>query len=167
MIAFQALESAVSSGRAGKSSPANYLAIYTNGVLGGVNTAITTPMTAVSNVFSYIGRSLYSGDTYFDFSVDEFRIYNGVMQAADIAASQLAGPNVLLTTNVLLNGSTSGGQLTLNWPVAGSGFTLASSPALGRGAVWTPASVTPNIVGANYQLTITPTNGTLFFRLQR
>ena len=147
--------------------PASYLAIYTNGVLAGVNTAITTPMSAVSNVFSYIGRSLYSGDTWFDFSVDEFRIYNGVMQAADIAASQLAGPNVLLTTNVLLNPSISGGQLTLNWPVAGSGFTLASSPTLGSGAAWTPVSVTPNLVGGNYQLTITPTNGTLFFRLQR
>jgi hypothetical protein len=147
--------------------PANYLAIYTNGVLAGVNTAITTPMNAVSNVFSYIGRSLYTGDAYFNFSLDEFRIYNGVMQPVDIAASQLAGPNVLLTTNVLLNTSNNGGQLTLHWPVAGPGFKLVSSPALGSGAAWTPVSVTPNIVGANYQLTVTPTNGTLFFRLQR
>lgn len=147
--------------------PANYLAIYTNGVLAGVNTTVTTPMNAVSNVFSYIGRSLYSGDTYFDVNLDEFRIYNGAMQPADIAASQLAGPNVLLTTNVVLNTSTGGGQLTLNWPVAGSGFTLSSSPTLGSSAVWTPVSVAPNIVGANYQLTIAPANGTLFFRLQR
>jgi hypothetical protein len=147
--------------------PGNYLAIYTNGVLAGVNTAVSTPLNAVSNVFSYLGRSLYSGDTYLDFSLEEFRIYNGVLQAADIAAAQLAGPEVLLTTNVLLNTSTSGSRLTLNWPVAGSGFTLASSPALGSGAEWTPVSVTPNLVGVNYQLTITPTNGTLFFRLQR
>jgi len=147
--------------------PANYLAIYTNGVLAGVNTAVTTPMNAVSNVFSYIGKSLYSGDAFFDVSLDELRIYNGVMQPADIAASQLAGADVLLTTNVLLNPTASGGQLTLNWPVAGSGFTLASSPTLGSSAMWTPVSVAPNMIGANYQLTITPTNGTLFFRLQR
>ena len=147
--------------------PAGYLAIYTNGVLAGVNTGVTTPMNAVSNVFSYIGRSLYSGDTYFDFSLDEFRIYNGAMQPADIATAQLAGPNVLPTTNVTLNALKTGGSLALNWPVAGSGFTLASSPTLGSGAVWKPVPVAPNIFGANYQLTITPANGTLFFRLQR
>jgi hypothetical protein len=146
---------------------ASYMAIYTNGVMAGASTAVTTPMNAVSNVFSYIGRSLYSGDAYFNVSLDEFRVYNGVMQPADIATAQLAGPDVLLTTNVALNTSNRGGNLNLTWPVAGSGFTLASSPALGGGAVWTPVPVAPNIVGANYQLAIAPTNGTLFFRLQR
>ena len=146
---------------------ANYLGIYTNGVLAGVNTAVTTPLSAVNNVFSYIGQSLYSGDAYFDFSIDEFRIYNGAMPAADIAAAQLVGPNVLLTNNVSLNMSSSGGSLTMSWPVAGSGFTLASSPTLGNGAVWTPVLIPPSIVGVNNQLTIAPTDKTLFFRLQR
>ena len=146
---------------------ANYLGVYTNGVLAGVNTAVTDPMNVVSNVFSYIGRSLYPGDVYFDFSIDEFRIYNGVLQPADIATEQLLGPNVLLTTNVSMNVLNSGGSLTMNWPVASSRFTLVSSPTLGTGAVWTPVSIMPNIAGGNYKTTITPTNGTLFFRLQR
>ena len=147
--------------------PANYLGIYTNGVLAGVNTVVTTPLSAVNNVFSYIGQSLYGGDAFFNFSIDEFRIYNGAMQAADIAAAQFVGPNVLLTTNVTLNMSSNGGGLTMSWPVAGSGFTLVSSPTLGNGAVWTPVLVTPGVVGVNNQLTIAPANGTLFFRLQR
>lgn len=147
--------------------PANYLAIYTNGVLSGVNSSVTVPLNVVSNVFSYVGRSLYSGDTYFDVSLDELRIYNGAMQPADVAAAQLVGPNVLLTTNVSLNTINSGGSLTMSWPVTGSGFTLLSSPTLGSGAVWTPVSLTPSIVGANNRLTVNPTNGPMFFRLQR
>lgn len=143
------------------------LRLYTNGILAGINAGITTSLSAVSNVFSYIGRSLYTGDVFFNFSIDEFRIYNGVMQPADIAAAQLVGPNVLLTTNVSLSTSTSGSSLTMSWPVAGSGFTLESSPVLGSGAIWAPMPVTPSVVGVNNQLTITPTNGTLFFRLER
>lgn len=147
--------------------PENYLAIYTNGVLAGVNSSVTVPMNAVSNVLSYIGRSLYTGDAYFDVSLDEFRIYNGAMQPADAAAAQLVGPNIVLTTNVSLNTFTSGSSLAMSWPVAGPGFTLESSPALGAGAVWTPVNIAPAIIGTNNEVTINPTNGTMFYRLQR
>ena len=148
--------------------PENRLEIYTNGVLAGFNPGVTTPMGAVSNVFSYIGRSLYSADPYFNFTLDEFRIYNGVMQPEDVAAAQVVGPDVLLTTNVSLSSVSSGGNLTMTWPVAGSGFVLESSPSLGSGAVWTPVSIMSSIVGTNNQMTITPTNtATMFFRLHR
>ena len=146
---------------------ANYLGLYTNGVLAGVNTSVTTPLNAVSNVFSYIGRSLYTGDAYFNASLDEFRIYNGALQPGDIATAQLVGPNVLLTTNVALNPVRSGRNLTLNWPQAAAGLTLETSPVLGAGAVWTPASLNPSVTGTNYQVTIPPTNAAMFFRLQR
>jgi hypothetical protein len=147
--------------------PAGYLAIYTNGALAGLNPAIITPMNAVSNVFSFLGSSLYSGDAYFDCSVNEFRIYNGVMQPADIAAAQLVGPNVLLSTNALLIPWQSGGNLTLNWPLASAGLTLESSPSLGVDAVWTPVTTTPAILGTNNQVTLLPTNAVSFFRLRR
>jgi len=147
--------------------PLNYLAIYTNGGLAGVNSSVTVPLNLVSNVFSYIGRSLYSGDAYFDVSLDEFRIYNGAMQPADVAAAQVVGPDVLLTTNVSLSTIITSGNLTMSWPVAGSGFTLESSPTLGAGAIWTPVTVTPAIIATNNQITLTPTNSSLFFRLLR
>jgi len=67
----------------------------------------------------------------------------------------------------VLNASTGGVGLTLSWPVAGAGFTLASSPTLGSDAVWTPVSAFPSVVGTDYQFTFASTNGTLFFRLQR
>ncbi|HEX9046793.1 MAG TPA: LamG-like jellyroll fold domain-containing protein, partial [Verrucomicrobiae bacterium] len=149
-------------------SPATkYLGIYTNGILAGVNTAVTTPMTAVSNVFSYIGRSLYSGDAYFNVSLDELRIYSGVLQPADIAAAQLVGPNVPLTTNVSLSSIENVSGLTLTWAAAGAGLTLASSPVLGPAAVWTPVPLAATVIGTNYQVNISPTNASLYFRLQR
>jgi hypothetical protein len=147
--------------------PDGVISIYTNGVLASTFAGITDPLSSVGSEFAYIGRSLYTGDAYLTWAIQELRIYNGAMSAADVAGSQIAGPNTLLTTNVSLDTLKSGGNLALNWPVAGSGFTLASSPTLGASAVWTPVSVAPGLVGTNNQLTITPTNGTLFFRLQR
>ena len=136
-------------------------------MLAGVNTTVTTPLNAVSNVLSYIGRSLYTGDAYFNASLDEFRIYNGVLQPGDIATAQLVGPNVLLTTNVALAPVRSGRNLTLNWPQAAAGLTLETSPVLGAGAVWTPVPLNPSVTGTNNQVTIPPTNAAMFFRLQR
>lgn len=147
--------------------PAKCLQLFTNGVLAGVNNGVTVPLNAVSNLFSFLGRSLYSGDAYFDFSLDEFRIYNGAMQPADIATAQLLGPNVLLTTNVSLSTASGGGTLTLNWPLPGSGLTLESSPSLGAEAVWTPVPMLPSLVGTNNQVTVVATNAIMFFRLQR
>jgi hypothetical protein len=147
--------------------PGDYLALYTNGVLAGVNAAATVPLSAVSNVFSYIGRSLYSGDTYFSFSLNELRLYNGVLQPADVAASQLAGPATLLSSNLTLNTASSSSALTLSWPVAAAGYTLSCSPTLDPGAVWAPITTGTALAGTNYQLTVTPTNGSMFYRLRR
>ena len=55
--------------------PADSLALYTNGVLAGVNSDVTTPLSVVNDVYSYIGRSLYTTDPYAALDVAEFRIY--------------------------------------------------------------------------------------------
>jgi hypothetical protein len=140
--------------------------IYTNGVLE-TSLAVSTPLANVSTNSASLGRSPWSRDPWLAGSIDEFRIYAGVLLPSDLAAAQFVGPNVLLTTSVSLTSTISSGNLIMNWPVAGSGFTLVSSPTLGSGAVWTPVNLTPSIIGTNNQVSITPTNTTLFFRLQR
>jgi aryl-phospho-beta-D-glucosidase BglC (GH1 family) len=140
--------------------------IYTNGVLE-TSLAVSTPLASVSLNSASLGRSPWSGDPWLAGSIDEFRIYAGAMLPSDLAAEQVVGPNVLLTTNVSLTSTMLGGNLIMNWPVAGSGFTLVSSPTLGSGAVWTPVNLTPSIIGTNNQVSVVPTNATLFFRLQR
>lgn len=73
--------------------PAGQLALYTNGVLAAVNNSITIPFSSVNNVVSYIGRSLYSADSYFNFNLSEFRLYNGALTPAEIQTNYLAGPD--------------------------------------------------------------------------
>ena len=77
--------------------PQGRLALYTNGVLVAQNIAVSTPLSAVNNVFSYIGRSLYSGDSYFNFNLDEFRIYSGALSSSDIATTHALGPDQVLS----------------------------------------------------------------------
>jgi hypothetical protein len=77
--------------------PANSLALYTNGVLAATNAAVTTPLSAVNDVYSYIGRSLYSVDPYAPLNVAEFRIYNGAISAQQVALDAASGPAQIIT----------------------------------------------------------------------
>ncbi len=79
-------------------NPAGFtMSIYTNGVLAGANNGITTPLSSVSNVLSYIGRSLYTSDPYAPINVDEFRIWNGALSAQQIAVDAASGPGQVIT----------------------------------------------------------------------
>ncbi len=147
--------------------PAGYVALYTNGVLAGINNSVTTAFSSVNDVYSWIGRSLYSGDPYPDFTLDEFRLYNGAMTAAEITATQALGPGQLLSQDSpALNGSTGGGGLTLSWPVASAGYTVLTATNLAAG-IWTPAAVTPQIVGGLWQVMLPVAGNARYFRLQR
>ncbi len=72
------------------------MALYVNGALKAQSTSVTTPLSAIKILFSYIGRSFYSGDQYLDFNLNEFRIYNGAFTADDVAATQSLGPDQLI-----------------------------------------------------------------------
>ncbi len=135
--------------------PAGYLAIYTNGVLMGENSSITIPMAGVWATLNKIGADLWP-DGGMQGSVDEFRIYNGVLTPDQIAGDYVLGPNTLPTppvTGVSLAASVSAGNLTISWPLSGSaGLSLYSSPEIGPNAVWT--LVTSTVVGQNNQASI-------------
>jgi len=74
---------------------AGYEELYTNGVLVSANNGITIPMSAVNDVLNYIGRSLYTGDAYMDVELDEFRIWNGALNALQVAGCDVAGPDTV------------------------------------------------------------------------
>jgi alpha-L-arabinofuranosidase len=147
--------------------PGGYLALYTNGILAAMNSAVTVPLSSVSSVLNYIGRSLYTADPYPDSSLDEFRIYNGVLYADEIAATQVLGSNQLLNTgSPTISGSLVAGNLMLSWPLASAGFTLTSRTNLASGT-WAQAFLTPQIVGSQWQVTVPVTGNAQFFRLQK
>jgi alpha-L-arabinofuranosidase len=147
--------------------PGGSLAIFTNGVLSAINNSVTVPFSSVNDVYSWIGRSLYSGDPYPDFSLDEFRIYNGALQTSDIAATQVLGPNQLLSlASPNLDAFASGGNLTLSWPVASASFTVLTTTNLAA-ADWLSAAVTPQIVDNQWQVSLPINDVARFYRLQK
>jgi hypothetical protein len=151
---------------------AGFCSIYTNGVQAAINSAITITMAdAVStgDPLNFIGHSLYSADPYLGASVDEFRIYQGPLSAAQVKADYALGPNQVIgtATNVSLSASKSGGNLTLTWPTTSALVNLVSSPVLGSGAVWTSVNATMTVSGGNYQVTVPLSGSAQYFRLQQ
>jgi alpha-L-arabinofuranosidase len=149
--------------------PAGYIALYTNGVLAGINNSVTTGFNLVNDLYSYIGKSLYNVDPYPDLTLDEFRIYNGALHDDEIAATQILGADQLLNSgspamDIL---ALSGNYLTLTWPLAFAGFTLLSATNLLSGP-WMPVtSPQPLIVSNQWQVTVPLTENAQFFRLQK
>jgi len=147
--------------------PLGSLALYTNGVLAAQNSSVTTPMSAVNDLYSFIGRSLYNGDSYFDFNLDEFRIYNGALTATEIAATQALGPDQLLSTaRPIIAAANTGANLTLSWPSASAGYTVMTTTNLASGN-WTPAAVSPQIVGSQWQVVLPSTGNAQFYQLRK
>jgi hypothetical protein len=145
--------------------PKNYIAIYTNGVLAGVNSSETYSLTNVIDNYSFISRSLYSGDPYFDLTINEFRIYNGALNPDDVAQTQALGPDVLIGPK--LSGATVGRNVVLSWPTNALGYTLTSKGSVSGSGSWNPVGTSPVISGANYQVTLPATNTAQFFRLKQ
>jgi len=145
--------------------PAGYLALYTNGVLAAINNSVTVPLSAVNDVYNYIGKSLYSNDPYPDMRLDEFRIYEGVLRPNEIVATQALGPEqVLSSTAPTLRTHSSGTELVLSWPLAAASFALESCTSLASG-IWTIVDATPLVVGDQWQVSLPALAEAEFFRL--
>ena len=146
--------------------PAGYLACYTNGVLASQVNGITISMAGVWGNLNKIGADVWP-DPGMQGSVSEFRIYSGVMSPNDVAATQAIGQTQVLTTTVSLNAKASAGNVVLSWPVAGGAFTLQSKASLTSGTWTTVPSVTAQIVGSQWQVTVPTSGGNMYFRLAR
>ncbi len=148
------------------------LALYTNGTLAAQSTSVATPLSAINNMFSYIGRSFYSGDSYIDFNLNEFRIYNGAFTADDIAATQLLGPDQVITPTAApsgVNASASGTSIQLSWNgVSGAtSYTIKRSTSPGgpfttvvSGITATSYTDSPTADGTTYYYVVTGVNST-------
>jgi hypothetical protein len=150
---------------------AGYVALYTNGVLAIINNDVMNMLATTLGIdpYNYLGLSLYALDPYLAGSIDEFRIYNGPLSAAQIAAQNALGPNQFIgtSTNVsLAAASAGGGSVTLAWSTNSALVTVMASPVLGTGANWTQVSGPLTVVGGNYHMTV-PVSGTAqYFRLR-
>ena len=146
--------------------PAGCVAIYLNGVLAGADDYVTIPMSGVQAVRNIIGADNWP-DPGMQGAIDEFRIYNGALQADEIAATQALGPNQLLSAaSPTLGATISGANLTLSWPLASAGFNLQWATNLSP-SLWTNGLPAAQIVGGQWQVTLTVSGPSLYYRLAR
>lgn len=163
---------------------AGYIALYTNGVLAAAtanNQVRPVLYQSIYNVSSVnyvlgaappnnlIGASLYPGDPLLNASIDEFRIYNGPLTAAQISADHALGPNQLIgsNTSVSLTAAVSGSNLVLTWPTNSALVTLTSSSNLGSGGAWPAVNQPLTIAGGKYQVTVPVAGAAQYFRLEK
>ena len=139
--------------------------LYIDGTRVGASGAANLPLGSIQDTNGWIGRSLYA-DPYVTASYDEFRIYSGLLTAAEIQKHYANGPNQLIT-DVSLSVTPSGPNLVIAWPTYGAHFTLQSSPTLGPSAVWSNVSASVTQSGTNYRVTVSPGSSAQFYRMKR
>jgi hypothetical protein len=123
-------------------------------------------MSGVQDVRNVVGADNWP-DPGLQGAIEEFRIYNGALQAEEIAATQVLGPDQLLSTaSPAISVSLSGDNLALSWPVASAGYTVLTTTNLAADS-WTPAEVTPQIVGSLWQAVLPLTGTAQYFSLQK
>lgn len=141
-----------------------WLQVYTNAVLMASIGGVVAPASSAGTNYSSIGYSPY-GDPGINGSVDEFRIYNGILSPEEVQASDLLGPNTVLSTSATLSASKSGGNVVLSWPLASAGFALQTTTNILSN--WTTLTNAPAISGSTWQVGL-PVSGNIgFYRLIR
>jgi arabinan endo-1,5-alpha-L-arabinosidase len=143
-----------------------YTAFYTNGVLQIDQTNSFPALSFVNAAWSFIGRSLFGADPYLNATIDEFRLYDGRLTPAEIAANDRFSPDALAMPVTLTNSFTPP-NLTLTWPAYALGFVAESSPVLGTGATWQPITSPLSLLNNQWSLTVPATNTAALIRLRR
>jgi hypothetical protein len=127
--------------------------LFIDGQAVAVNSSINLLPSDVIGSANYIGRSQFGTDPYYSGQMDSVQIASQCMPIEHITASTIG-----------VSGNSS--SLTLDWPSWNNGLVLKSSTGLDAGATWTTVGGTPlSTNGVNF-LTLTPSAGPEFFRLQ-
>jgi hypothetical protein len=145
-------------------SIAGYMAVYTNGVLMGINSNVTLPISAIVNAHSYLGKSSYTGDYCGVATIDEFRMYSGAMETAQIADDYASGPNSLPVPKLSI--ATAGQNLAFTWPDYIAGYSLQTTTNLGAGVSWVPVTGSSTILtNGTFLITVPMTSQQAFYRI--
>jgi hypothetical protein len=141
-----------------------WLQVYTNAILMARIGGVVAPASSAGTNNSTIGYSPY-GDPGVNGSVNEFRIYNGILAPEEIQASDLLGPNTTLSSSTTLSATRSGGNSVLSWPLASAGFALQTTTNILSN--WTTLTNAPVVSGTNWQIVLPGSGNSGFYRLIR
>jgi uncharacterized protein YjdB len=137
------------------------LSIYTNGNFSISATNAVVDLGLVVDKFSFLGRSQW-GDPHYAGTIDEFRLYYGMLTPAQISASYAFGADPEKLTVVQGPGA---GQVTILWPASlvTEGATLQANSSLSA-PNWGPAGAGTVVNGYN-QLIVNTGPTPAFYRL--
>jgi len=139
--------------------------LYVNGQRVATGPA-SIPLNAINDINVWLGRSNWP-DPYFNGLLDEFRVYNGVLSDAAVAANYAAGPDASLGGRPVLRVNRSGNTLQLLWPVDAADYHLEESGTLESTTSWTPVTSPSVVQGYQQTLSLPITNQNQFFRLRK
>lgn len=133
--------------------------------------AIQPDISIMSDVNNWLGRSQWP-DPLFDGSIDEFRIYDNAMSAADVAASFTTGPDPVSFPTLVINRDTGAVSVAnqSNSSLKIKAYTISSAGGALNPSTWTsidadntfdPDGTWTKQTQTNLQLTESVTGGTL------
>ena len=135
--------------------------LYLNGQL--VSSVVNTGLwSTLPDTDNWLARDQWP-DAMFSGEYWDLRIWNGSLTAGQVANLYKAGPSVIVGPSLNIT-SSSGSQITLQWPANASGFTLQSAPSL-VGGTWTAVSGTPTVVNGFSNLTLPKAASQTYYRL--
>jgi hypothetical protein len=103
-----------------------------------------------------IGTDDPDGTTRFKGLIDEVRIYNQALSAAEIQKLSLPRLGIALAST----------DVILSWPATGLGFMVEMSEDLNSG-LWSPVTQVPRIENSQTKLTVEAAPQRRFYRLKR
>jgi len=139
--------------------------LYVNGKRVSTGPAVI-PLSAINDINVWLGRSNWP-DPYLNASLDEFRIYGGVLSDSAVAASFAMGPDALFGAQPRLTVSQAGSNLQLVWPLDTAGYVLQQATNLESGTVWRTVTNGPTVQAYQQKLQLPLTNQSQFFRLKK
>jgi hypothetical protein len=141
--------------------------LYLNGTLAASASGTFNPTSRFTDYSSWLGRSQWDRDPYFNGSFDEFRIWAGILSDQDIASHYSAGPDQqFVTFRPTLSIARTGKNLILSWRSDSGGVHLQSCTSLSV-AAWTDVTNSVSLTNNAYSVVLPAPTPAAFYRLKQ
>ena len=126
--------------------------LYVDGVVVGTNSTMSYTPDMIGRLVNatnnFIGKSAFAGDPYLNGKVDDFRIYNGALSAAQIAALYALTPVAAAAPTNVNATAASANLINLNWSPAGGATNYLVQRSTVNGGPYT--LVASGVTATNY-----------------
>jgi hypothetical protein len=142
--------------------------LYLNGVLVGSASGTFNTTSRLTDYSSWLGRSQWDRDPYFNGSYDEFRIWQGILSDQEIASHYAAGPDQQFATfRPTLTLARSGANIVLSWRSDGTAPAQLQSTTRLFPATWLDVTNSVGFSNGTYSVMLPASAGATLYRLRQ